>query len=265
MKIGSVELNHFFSRKPRLSTQVAAPPTFKAYVALCVHRDIKVATYKKVRQLEMCPNPKIEVHVVEGDADICRSRSRAATDFLLNTDCDVLFFIDDDIVFDPLDVRKVMRLCYDQHLDIVGAPYAIKREANPNFAIRALTNKEEFVCGKDGKVYEIMYLSTGFMAIHRQVLMKMKESGQFHLCNPDSLRFYPFFMQQQRQIGENWLYLSEDWSFCQVARDLGFKVWMDTTTKLGHIGPKTYDWDDFVRPAKKVQENVVYAVDYKLD
>jgi hypothetical protein len=50
--------------------------------------------------------------------------------------------------------------------------------------------------------------------------------------------FWPLFdfrvVEDAHTGGHN--YLSEDWNFCERAIELGFKVWLDPTLMLGHLG-----------------------------
>jgi hypothetical protein len=39
-------------------------------------------------------------------------------------------------------------------------------------------------------------------------------------------------------------YLSEDFSFSHRARQVGYKIFADTTIRLGHIGRYSYAWED---------------------
>lgn len=232
---------------------------FKVAVAICTHRDIKVRVFKQLRAIEKCPNPQINVFVLEGDALISRSRARVATTFLLETDYDYLFFVDDDVVWDTLDLTKMMWEAKHNNLDILGAAYSIKDTENPTFAVRTLGNGV-FTFGEGGGLVEVRYVSTGCMLISRKLLQAMADSGQFHLCEQSHMKYYPFFDPMQFQMNGKWIHLSEDWAFCQRALDMGFKVWLDTTIKLGHVGPYTYDWDDFGREPKQKKDSVIYEV-----
>lgn len=236
----------------------------KALVAMCVHRGARIKVLNLARWLEKTKDMDIEFTALDGDALIDRSRSRVATYFVEDRkDCDVLVFIDDDIVYEPETIIKQIKLIREHNLDIVGATYATKDHSKkPSLTFRGLDDKDEFFFGKDGGVREIMYLSTGCMAIHRRVIERMVETNTVHLCHPDTLRFYPFFMPIEKEIKPGkWTYLSEDWAFCDRARELGFKVWVDCSSKLKHIGDYPYDWDDILREPKKVHENIKFSVD----
>jgi hypothetical protein len=170
--------------------------------------------------------------------------------------------LDDDIIFyDPLQIKTMLNaLSANFNMDILGAAYSIKDEENPVFAIRTLEDQGTYPFGTTGGLFEIRYLSSGCMAIKREVLQKMVDTKRVHLCNPKTLNFYPFFTPCEVYLNDEWIYLSEDWAFCHRARELGYRVFCDSTVKLGHIGPKVYDWDDFFKPAKDKRENFAYEV-----
>lgn len=246
-------------RLPKLSTSadtryLLPPPapkhTFSVYAAMCAHRGVSPKVIKNIKLLEACPDPKIHFELLDGDALIDRSRGRVATDFLLNSKDDYLLFLDDDILFDPLDIRQLLFAAHKNDLDIAGAAYPTKSETNSSFTFRALTNEEDIPFGKAGGICEVRMQATGCMAIHRRVFEKMAEKSVVHLCHTQGIKFFPFFTPMEKEIDGEWMYLSEDWAFCERARDLGFKVWLDTTIRLGHIGPKVYDWDDMLREPK---------------
>lgn len=219
--------------------------TFSVTVAVCAHRQIQAQTYENLRALENCPDPKVTVRLVDGDALISRSRSRAATHFLKTNKDELLMFIDDDIVIKPFDASQLMQEAYKLNLPIVGAAYVTKTKERPGLAIRPLTT-EKIEFGKNGKIHEMRSISTGCMVIRREVLTKFINEGVAPLCRHGTTGYYPFFQHQKMVIDGVWEDVSEDWYFCEKARKLGFSVWCDTTIKLGHIGPYEYNWDDMI-------------------
>src|SRR3990167_1427105 len=168
-------------------------------LALCVHRAIDPQTMIAINTLLLCPNPKFHLTIKTGDALIDRSRGIVASQFYRNKQFDLLFFLDDDIVFDAMDVVKICRLTYSQKLDIVGGAYVKKAEKDTNFAIKCFLNLIS-PFGKKGIVSEVEMVSTGFMAINRHVIEKMVEENVVHLCNPEGQNFWPFFMPIEKKI-----------------------------------------------------------------
>jgi len=228
---------------------------FKVCVAYCVHREMKVKVFQIARLLEKCPNPKIDIKVVEGDALIDRSRSRAATKFL-ETDYDILLYLDDDIFFDAVELTRMLWEMWQKDLDIIGAGYITKEADEPSFTFRT-RGDQNIVFGNEGGIHEVRWLATGCMAVRRRVIEKMVDSETVHLCNRDTINFYPFFMPFEKLIDGKWNYLSEDYAFCERANELGFKCWVDSRMKLTHFGNYLYDWDDIHRPRKQKAENLL--------
>jgi hypothetical protein len=46
-------------------------------------------------------------------------------------------------------------------------------------------------------------------------------------------------------------YLSEDFSFCHRARAAGYKIFADTTIRLGHVGRYVFGWEDAGTPVNR--------------
>lgn len=235
---------------------------FSVTVAVCAHREIQAQTYENLRALEKCPDPRVSVRLIDGDALISRSRSRAASHFLkVNTD-EILMFIDDDIVISPFDASKLMWEAHKLKLPIVGAAYVTKTKVSPGFAVRPLNSgKMEF--GPNGKLHEMRSISTGCMLIQREVLDKFVKENIAPWCRHGSTGYYPFFQHEKMVIDGVWEDMSEDWYFCEKARKLGFSVWCDTTIKLGHVGPYEYNWDDIIEVKngeRKVHESHVFNI-----
>jgi hypothetical protein len=57
-------------------------------------------------------------------------------------------------------------------------------------------------------------------------------------------------------------FLGEDWAFCELARELGFKVWLDPSIRVAHSGRYFYTVDDLTRPARKDGQAINYKEDF---
>ena len=223
--------------------------SFSVTVGICSHREIKIYTLESLLGLQNCPNPKIHYKILIGDALISRSRSLVATHFLRNTTDDVLLFIDDDIRISTLDATSLMWAAHQHSLDIVGAIYPTKSKEAPGMVLTPLEYGVSVPFGKEGGFLEMRHIGNGCMAIRREVLQKMVDSG-VPLCKHGSKEYYPFFQHQKALIDGAWEDLSEDYYFAEEARKLGFKVWADTRIKLYHEGPYLYSWDDVLETRK---------------
>lgn len=137
-----------------------------------------------------------------------------------------MFWIDSDIVFEPEDVVKIWNL----EADIGIAAYPMKNPDERWYA--AWTDKLVKDLDKFSGPTEVQYAGTGFMLIKREVLETLaKKSETYNKGRVPVIYTTPVY---------NDFYQSEDYSFCRRAREAGFKIMMDPSVRLGHIGSYTF-------------------------
>lgn len=169
---------------------------------------------------------------VTGDKEslITRARNNMTATFLKEKDYSHQMWLDADIEFSPEDVAAVWNL----EADIAVGVYAMKR-----------ADKQWFAAWKDGKLVmdldqfdgpiEVDYAGTGFMLIKREVLETLAERvGTYEMSGGE---FAPCLYMTPVHNG---CLESEDYHFCRIAREAGFKVIMDPKVRLGHIGQYRY-------------------------
>lgn len=263
--------NHWLEQAKKI-IRPAKGYTFHVTVVMCVHRELKVKAFRMAEALAKCPDPKIDVKIIEGDALIARSRARAAQAFMDTTDSNVLLFFDDDIYGNTYEITQMLWSLWQQNLDILGAAYAKKSLYDKHMALKL--PEGDYTFGKDGGVVEVTYLSTGCMAIRRRVFEKLIEKRVMPLTVNDSLVYRPFFNPWPYNEIDNewfqpgvsdtekkgWLDLSEDWAFIQRCRDIGFKNYVDTRVFLQHFGTMAYSWDTLNLNPKPHAENFRFSV-----
>lgn len=177
-----------------------------------------------------------------GDALIGRIRSIAATQFLERLPIDYMLFLDSDIEFQSDDLRRIYGDMVEKGYELIGGVYTVRggqRLAHYGINQRILVN---------GEITEVAYLSTGFMGIAKTLLQKMVAELHLPVCHPknEQFRCYPFFESGSHfyEPDGEWIYRSEDWFFCDLARQVGVKPYLDTSIRLGHRGEKTYRIQD---------------------
>ena len=182
-----------------------------------------------------------------------------------------LMFIDADIGFDASDVLALAALADpDSDKDIVAAPYPkktiswekIKRAVDKGVADDNPNNLENYVGDfvfnpapgteqiKINEPAEVLEAGTGFMMIQKRVFEKFGEAHPELLYTPDHIRTANFdgtrkihaFFDTVIDPKSN-RYLSEDYMFCQWARELGIKVWMCPWMRLKHRGSYIFGGD----------------------
>lgn len=188
---------------------------------------------------------------------ITRARNSLAYDFL-ETDCTHLMFIDADIGFNPADIPPML----DADKDIICGMYpkkeinwldvekAVKAGVPANqlsyytgaFVVNAVGDAAN-VEGQINQPIEISNGGTGFMVIKREVFEGLADKvPEYHndmfLSTDDHTKvkvIKEFFATSIDADSGNRL-LSEDYHFCKIARQAGYKVWAAPWAQLSHCG-----------------------------
>ena len=191
---------------------------------------------------------------------ITRARNSMAFDFL-KSDATHLMFIDADINFNPNDIPRMVNANVDiicglypkKEINWVEVDAAVKRGVPPQelhrftgaFVVN-LPHGEETKSGNVNEPLEIANGGTGFMLIKRKVFEALADkvpsytNDMYHAV--DTVR-------EVKIIGEYFAtsideesnrLLSEDYHFCKIAREAGFKVYAAPWAAFGHTGTYTF-------------------------
>lgn len=142
---------------------------------------------------------------------------------------DWLLFIDDDMVWRPDAVRRLIEIREEHDLDMVGGlcfrrsdPYQPTLYMREQPTAGAYNYLEKW----DSDLVEVDATGLAFCLIHRRVFERIANEPM----PPVESRTRPaMFFQWNGQVGE-------DLGFCQMAKATGSRIWVDTRIKIGHIG-----------------------------
>lgn len=213
--------------------------TRKLFVAVPVYREIPAEVVMSLLAIPKCKFEfPVEMKMNAGDSLVTRSRNNLTAEFL-ESDCSDLLFLDCDLIFRPDQIARLMH--WDE--DIVAGFYARKRADKLMWVANRFPDTEEMQADSRGLV-QVRYAGTGFMRVRRNVFDRMlAEYGSQIEYKPDSGprdKEWDFWKVGIYRGDGFPRYLSEDWYFCQLANDLGYKVMMDTGIMAKHIGSITY-------------------------
>ncbi len=190
---------------------------------------------KSLLQLERMGYP---VWRIPGFANIDQCRNEAATE-VLKRGVDEIFWIDADVAFNPEAVDRLR----SHNLPIVSGIYP--KKAQRSLASRLLDETSEVQFGVGGGLIEILYAATGFLLTRREVYEAIRSHCKLPVCNEQwGKAAIPYFMPMVIESDRGPWYLGDDFSFSHRARQAGFKIYADTTVRLGHIGRYAFSWED---------------------
>jgi GT2 family glycosyltransferase len=207
----------------------------KVLVAIPTSRYFETITWFNLSETKDTSSNVIDFYYRVGDGLISRARNDIGR-YCLNHQVkyDYLMFIDDDLTWDPK--QKPIDKLISQKKDIICGIYPI-RDNTLRPAVRTKEMQKLLIAKKyqgqkvkipKDKVFEIEFANGGFLLIKRECLEAVyKFSSHPFTCNVD-------------KYGE---YLSEDYAFCYRAARLGYKIWADSSIKLGHIGQSVFYLD----------------------
>lgn len=201
-----------------------------------------------------CGNEGIRVnaHLMGNESLITRARNTCAA-VAINNEFDKLLFIDADVSWTTDDIwrlyysdKKIIGGIYPQkHLPMQmnfnallphRKKYFAGSRSPANFAIYA---KEE--ADETGEV-EVEHIPTGFLMIDKEVLLDLAprvphyESTHMTGVSAQTTRFADLFQSGAK----NGVFRSEDWGFCDLARQHGHSIWLNTRVILPHTGTFTF-------------------------
>jgi len=164
-----------------------------------------------------------ELLIMHGNCHVDDGRNSLVTDFLHDTQCTDLVFIDSDLKWDA---KTFLQLIKHDTVDIVAGAYPLKSFPK-KFPIGKILNAHP-----DG-LLEVSYAPTGFMRIPRTVFEKLIPSQTKRGKEKPTYRFF------ERRYTER-TYDGGDVTFCRKWIAAGGKVIVDPRLVLDHIGE--YRW-----------------------
>lgn len=140
---------------------------------------------------------------------------------------DDLFFIDSDCEWDPEWFFNLL----NRPEPIVGGAL-IKKSETEGYTVK-LTDKQ-LKYSQDKKLIEVEGVGTGFMKISRFALLKLWDMSEPYMSEGEEHRMICDIKVENGDL------ISEDYVIANKWRSLGYKVWLDPTITLNHIGIKKY-------------------------
>jgi hypothetical protein len=201
--------------------------------------NLQPETMKQVLNAQSDPDCCVgSVAVLQGDSLVTRARNKIVKEFLASK-MEYLVFVDSDIIFNAKQLNKLRK----HQKGIVGGVYLKKKLPYSPVA-------NGFVRRCDDGLMVMREIGTGFMMVHRSVFEAMIDKFDL-VYRPDSDEdegnYYDFFKVgkfEGENVNSDGRYLSEDYYFCIMARELGYEIFYDPNILVGHAGHAVFPFPD---------------------
>lgn len=184
-----------------------------------------LATFAKCRAVSV----PCELGMVANCAVITKARDEVVDLFLKST-ASRLFWIDSDMVWEPEQFLRLLAL--SKLRKVVTAAYPAKTD-RPTFYV----NFESGTMQDDLGLIPIKGVGLGFTVMDREVVERLAESAPKMFDQVSGISLASIF---RADITPEGYFRGEDMAFFDDIRNLGYVVYLDPYTDLGHVGTKVY-------------------------
>jgi glycosyltransferase involved in cell wall biosynthesis len=178
-----------------------------------------------------------DVHAIYTSYDSLIQRARNSLFRLaLQGNYDYLFFIDSDCEWEPEWFFNLL----DRPEPIVGGSL-IKKSENEGYTVKLMDKNLKY--SQDNKLIEVDGVGTGFMKLSKFAIQKLWEISEPYLSEGEEHRMICDIKVENGDL------ISEDYVIGNKWKGLGYKVWLDPTITLNHIGIKKFkgDFESFLK------------------
>jgi len=170
----------------------------------------------------------IFVHAIYTSYDSLIQRARnSLVRLALTGGYDDLFFIDSDCEWEP---EWFFRLL-DRPEPIIGGAL-VKKSSKEGYTVKLID--KDLKWSEDKKLIQVDGVGTGFMKISRFALEKLWDISDKYMSEGEEHRMICDIKVENGDL------ISEDYILGNKWKSLGYKIWLDPTITLNHIGIKKF-------------------------
>jgi hypothetical protein len=212
----------------------------KVFFAIPAYRGIQCVQFTESMEatLKLCQERGHEfvMSIMEGCCYIQVARNELVKRFL-QTDCDTLFFLDDDISWPAQAAIDLIEM--DD--EVVAGVYPFKTEED-NYPVVVHTDGNHYPIVRGDGCIQAYSVPTGFLAIKRSTIEKMiayyPEQKYSNFTPEGELQeeIYDLFPQGVH----NGRWVGEDYAFCRLWADIGGEIWVKPDIDFIHHGKRAF-------------------------
>jgi hypothetical protein len=159
----------------------------------------------------------------------------------MNTDCQFFLFIDADSVFTPQDVLGLLS-SLSLTVNVVSGLYSYRAKTDKivKHCFRDLNAEPIDLSEEAPELQECSFVPTGMLMIQRNVFEQLYAKHEFIF--DQGFKGTDYNKALWNNDGDEIMrrFEGEDINFCRIWREMGGKVFANTSVKIGHLGEYVY-------------------------
>lgn len=190
-----------------------------------------------LQTVKMSYEENFHVHAIYTSYDSLIQRARNSLFRLaISGEYDDLFFIDSDVEWNPEWFFRLLK----RNEPIVGAPL-IKKSEKEGYTVKLID--KDLKWSEDKKIIEADGVGTGFLKISKFALEKLWDISEPYTSEGVEERMICDIKVKNGDL------ISEDYILAEKWQSLGYRVWVDPTITINHIGYKKYtgNFENFIK------------------
>lgn len=180
-------------------------------------------------------NQNISYTILPNDSLVTRMRNDLFTSFyenIENKQLTHLMFQDSDVYMQAFGIERMLSF----EVDVIGPAIPLKFSPTKYGISCAVANIYEEV---ENMLYKAEYLGTGIMMLSKKIVKDLVEycndNDQWYYDPLNKRKIYDVF---KVGVNKNKIYQSEDWYICDLIRELGYEVYVDSGSNVSHSSAK---------------------------
>lgn len=184
---------------------------------------------------QFCTSRNILIDLITFATSYVHISRNVAVDEFLKGECKKLFFIDQDMVWEPEDFARL--IAYSTKYPVVSATYLIKSDTADKFCFGTGDNPE----GRNHGLLKVASNGLGFCILDRDLLQRMADEAEKieHPLTGEPMAnlFRVDLVQGKKGMREH---RGEDVAFFADLAEMGVECLIDPSIELGHVGQ--HEW-----------------------